>query len=610
MVDESLSFMARLKQHHIYRVVAGYAVCAWIVMQAATRVFPYFGWSVAVPILIIALILGFPVVLVLAWVFIKPKDPAKAGWQQRHWKWGAALSALVVVLVVVSGFYAWRFSAHHAQLLAAVAANQQATVPAVASSAPPVSATMIPAKSVAVLPFVNESGEKSEQYFSDGLSEDLITTLSQFAGLKVINRDSSFQFRNSTDNVQTIGEKLGVAHLLEGSVQRAGDVVRISAELVNVSDGSTVWSQRYDRPYKDLFALQDNITKAVADALQAKLLTAPGAVVQSDRPPSGNLAAYDAYLRGTSDMSLSTETGMREAIAQFDQAIRLDPHYALAYAAMSAAWQSLAATFDVQMAAVRRDTAQARAAADMALQLNPDLAAAHVALSSLMESFDFNWTGALAESQRAVELAPDDPIAKAGLAAIQARLGHLTLAVEIARQVLVRTPLSAGGYFGLGRELIGLGQLDEAETALRKSIQLAPGASRPYAYLTIIEVIRGDTAAALSVAQKTPVGFWHDFAVALALQIGTERAAADTALKGLIDRDSGNAAYQIAEVYAVRKDPDNMFKWLDRSWSNDDAGIELLLFDPLILHYRNDPRFAAFCKKVGLPNTTDAVAMP
>jgi serine/threonine-protein kinase len=209
-----------------------------------------------------------------------------------------------------------------------------------------------------------------------------------------------------------------------------------------------------------------------------------------------------------------------------------------------------------------------------------------------------------------VELAPGDSEAKFGLAAIQARIGRVASAVNLDRQALASAPLNALAYFGLGRKLIGLGQLDEAESALRQSIKLTSGASRPYAYLAVIAVLRGDAAAALSAAQTTPPGYWHDFAVTLALQVGTDRAAADTALKNMIDKYSSTTGYQIAEIYAVRKDPDNMFKWLDRAVANRDAGIELLLFDPLVLRYRNDPRFVAFCKKVGLPTSTDAKAMP
>ncbi len=551
-----------------------------------------FGWPDSVErFTIVAMAVGFFVTLVLAWYH------GERGVQ----KTTSTELLILALLLTIGGVVAWRL------------APAPVTAPATAASSPPpagpATRTAIPDKSVAVLPLLNESGDKDQQYFSDGLSEDLITALSQFAGLKVINRNSSFQFRDSKDNVQTIGEQLGVAHLLEGSVQKLGDEVRIRAELVNCADGGTVWSEHYDRPYKDLFALQDDITKAVADALKAKLLMTTGAAAQSDRPPSGNLAAYTAYLRGVADERLETEAGQRNAIAQFDEAIRLDPRYALAYAAASNVWQALAGGFDTEAPDQRHAIAQARTAVDLALQLNPDLAAAHGIQAGLMAAFDFNWQGALAEAQRAVELAPGSPDAKFGLAAIQARLGHLTTAIELNRQALVSAPLSANGYFGFGRKLSGLGQLDEAETALRKSIELVPGASRPYAYLTIIEVQRGDAAAALVAAKKTPSGLWHDFAVALALQIGTNRVAADTALNDFIGKDGAGVFYQIAEVYAVRKDPDNMFKWLDRAWSNDDAGVELLLFDPLILRYKDDPRFAAFCKKVGLSTTTDAKAM-
>jgi TolB-like protein/Flp pilus assembly protein TadD len=588
--------LARLKQRKLVQWALAYIAAAFALLQGIDIVAQRFGWPDAVErSMIIVICVGFFVVLLLAWYH------GERGAQRVP---GVELLILALLLAIGGGAL-WRFASAPRAATAVVAEAAGTT-----TGTPPALAASIPRKSVAVLPLVNESGDNNQQYFSDGLSEDLITALSQFAGLKVISRDSSFHFRHSADSSREIGAKLGVAHLLEGSVQRLGDEVRISAELVNCSDGSTLWSQHYDRPYKDLFALQDDITKAVAAALKAKLLEGGGAVVQSDRPPSGNLAAYTAYQRGVAYAALGTAVGQHEAIAQFDQAIRLDPRYAQAYAAASGSWGGLAGTFDTDAVAVRNDIAQSRAAADMALQLDPNLAAAHGALAGLMVSFDFNWTGALAESQRAVELAPGDSRAKFGLADTQARLGRVVSAVKLDRQTLASAPLNALAYFGLGRKLIGLGQFDDAESALRQSIKLTPGASRPYAYLAVIAVLRGDAVAALSAAQKTPPGQWHDFAMTLALQIGSDRAAADTALKNTIDKYSSTTAYQIAEIYAVRKDSDNMFKWLDRAVANRDAGVELLLFDPLALRYRNDPRFAAFCRKVGLPTTTDAKALP
>ncbi|HXS72763.1 MAG TPA: hypothetical protein VN725_01880, partial [Rhodanobacteraceae bacterium] len=268
-------FLQRLKQRKLVQWALAYVAAAWAVLQALGLAVDSYDWPHGVMRVAFAVIaLGFVVALVLAWYH------GERGAQRVS---GAELLLIALVLAIGGGLL-WRFE------------RSSPSAATIASTAPAAAPTMeIPAKSVAVLPLTNESGEKDQQYFSDGLSEDLITALSQFAGLKVINRDSSFQLRNSKDSVRAIGEKLGVAHLLEGSVQRLGDEVRISAELVNCADGSTLWSQHYDRPYKDLFALQDDITRAVANALKAKLLEGGGAVVQSDRPPSGNLAAYTAY---------------------------------------------------------------------------------------------------------------------------------------------------------------------------------------------------------------------------------------------------------------------------------------------------------------------------
>ena len=193
--------------------------------------------------------------------------------------------------------------------------------------------------STAVLPLTNESGDASQEYFSDGLSEDLITALSQIRGLKVIGRTSSFNFRNSKEDSKTIGAKLGVAHLLEGSVRHAGDMVRVRAELINASDGATQWSERYDRPYKDLFGLQDDVTRAVGGALKAHLMPKENASVQqTDRPPSGNLEAYNAVLEGNYYLARDTDTDVLKAIERFTRATQLDPRYAFAWSSLSRAW--------------------------------------------------------------------------------------------------------------------------------------------------------------------------------------------------------------------------------------------------------------------------------
>ena len=451
-----------------------------------------------------------------------------------------------------------------------------------------------------MLPLANESGNKDQQYFSDGLSEDLINALSQFDGLKVISRNSSFQFRNSRDDSATIGRKLGVAHLLEGSVRRQGSEVRITAQLVNAVDGSTLWSQHYDRPYKDLFALQDDITHAVAAALKAKLLMQEGAVLQSDRPPGGNLAAYEAFQKGQFESSDGSETGTRKAIRDYEEAVRIDPGYAAAYAEIGKSWVALGSTY-LMGEASRLAYANAETAVDTALRLQPDLASAHRARGFLIIDRDLDWIGAEAEYRRALQLEPNSDKNRFGLAIALATLGRIDEAVTMTRQTLTTDPADASRYVWLASFLQPQGNLDEAEQMARTGIEMQPDAPSFRTTLVTIEVQRGNAKAALAAAREERSTVWRKIAMALALQIGNDRGAADAALKALIDGYGDGAAYQVAEVYAVRRDPDNMFKWLDRAWKQHDAGISFLLADPFVLRYKDDPRFAAYCRKVGLP---------
>jgi TolB-like protein/Tfp pilus assembly protein PilF len=456
------------------------------------------------------------------------------------------------------------------------------------------------AASIAVLPLANESGEASEQYFSDGISEDLITALSQFQGLKVIGRSSAFKFRDSKDDSRSIGSKLGVAHLLEGSVRKSGNMIRVNAELINVADGSTQWSQRYDRPYKDLFALQDDITHAVARALKTKLLPGEHAAQQSERPPGGSLDAYDAMLQARFYALRGSEADVRKAIEYKTKAIALDPNYALAWSNLSIDWTGLGQSF-VGGTPGDEARAKARAAADRALALAPELAQAHLARADVLLWTDFNWAAAGAEFQRALELAPDEGRTKASFAVSLATLGNVQRAIELTRDALATDPLRAFWYNQLARYSTALNRLDEADQAIHRAMELQPTVTSHYEVLTIIEIQRRNAQAALAAAQQVAPGPRQDVALASARQIGHDRAAADVALKALIQKYAGDAAVQIADVYALRNDAKATFDWLDRAWSNRDPGVSEIYFDPFILRYKDDARFVAFCRKIGLP---------
>ena len=600
-------FLQRLQQRKLVQWALAYVAFAFALIQVLDVVAQRFAWPDSIErVLIVALAIGFFVVLVLAWYH------GERGAQRVN---GTELLILALLLAIGGGLL-WRFAAAPAggpdaaqripgKVIPDFAAGAAASGLRIATA----QAVAVPAKSVAVLPLSNESGDKDQQYFSDGLSEDLITALSQFAGLKVISRNSSFQFRDSRDSSSEIGAKLGVAHLLEGTVQRAGDAVRISATLVKAVDGSTLWSQHYDRSYKDLFALQDDITHQVADALKAKLLSDREAVPQSDRPPSGNLDAWNAYSRGEYRVRLGGEADLHQAIDYFNQAVARDPRYARAYAAAANAGAFLASIFQSGEEG-RQTLATARAQAERALQLDPNLAAAHVARGLLLQWADFDWAGAQAEYRRALELAPNDSLSMFRVGTLAGTLGDPQRSIALIRQTIVADPRNGGSHYWLAWTLAAVGQLDEAEWHMRKTLELAPGSPTSYSGLAMILVQRGEPKAALATAMQTSPGMWRDLALTFALQAGDDRAATDAALQSLIAKYAEALAYQIAEVYALRRDPDNVFKWLDRAWTNRDPGISRLLTDPFILRFQNDPRFAAFCKKVGLPTTTEAKAMP
>jgi TolB-like protein/tetratricopeptide (TPR) repeat protein len=460
------------------------------------------------------------------------------------------------------------------------------------------------AASIAVLPLRNESGEPGQQYFSDGISEDLITALSQLPGIKVIGRTSAFQFRDSKEDSRSIGAKLGVRHLLEGSVRKSGDVIRVSAELIDTADGSTQWSERYDRPYKDLFTVQDEITHAVAAALQTKLLSGQPPAVPSERPPGGSLDAYNAVLQGRFFSERHTDADSRKAVEFFDQATTLDPHYALAWAELSRALSGLAGEY-LAGAEAHEAYVRARATADRALALAPDLPAAHLARGFVLQNLDFNWSGAEAEFREALKLAPNGD-AKFALSNQLASIGRLEEAIAMVREVLAVEPLRANTYNWLAMFLLGQDRLDEAEKANRRAIELRPNSSWLHQTLALIQVRRGNAAAALEAARAEPPGPWQNIAMAMATQASGDHAAAEAALRKLIAEDAGVSAYQIAQVYALRNDAKSTFEWLDRAYENRDGGIGFLLYDPFLMRYRDDPRMAAYCHKVGLPAPAQA----
>jgi TolB-like protein/Tfp pilus assembly protein PilF len=438
----------------------------------------------------------------------------------------------------------------------------------------------------------------------EGMSEEFISSLSRLQDLKVVGRTSSFQFKGKTDDSKTIGEKLGVYYLLEGSVRKSADRVRIAVALIKSGDGANVWSETYDRELKDIFAVQSEIAGAVAKQLKVALLGNNEQAAQlatAATPSNQNVEAYNALLQGNFYFNRRTAEDTRKAIGYYEEAIRLDPRYALAYAKLSFAAGSLVNNY-VSMATKegQEAIAKARASAKRALDLDPNLADSHLAQGVVLMNNDFKFAEAEAEYRRALELAPQNAGVTSNLAALIAVLGRLDEAVALKQQAIALDPLRAASHVGLATNLTALGRYDEAEAALRKGIELQPQSAQNYYKLAVIQILRGKPGPAVELAKQETDPFWRTYALALAQFANGERAEADAALKKLIAEDADDSGSQIASVYALRKEPEKMFEWLEHAWTTHDAGVPELLLNPFLRDYKDDPRYIAFAQKIGV----------
>ncbi len=588
------NFFAELKRRNVYKVAVAYGVVAWLLMQVASQIFPFFdipNWVVRLVVLL--LIIGFPIALIIAWAFevtpegIKRTEAADAAGQRSR---GVAWIYVVLIGVALSVglFFVGRFTAGHAT-------PRLVTQPEARPGFQSEVATAVREKSIAVLPLVNESGDPKDEYFSDGLSEELIAALAQISGLKVIGRSSSFRFKDRKEEPKTIGEKLGVSTLLDGTVRKQGDRVRIVAALVNATDGIQLWTRTFDRELKDIFAVQEEIARAVAESLKVTLLGS------QDRPAqisaSSNVEAHNAYLQGHFHFQRRNLEDYRKAVGYFDQAIRLDPDYALAYTERSEAWSFIGDLTGQHEPA----WSNARSDAEKAVAIAPSLAEARAALGWVRFFIDWKFAEGITELKRAKELSPVNPTANDLLARAILLLGRLDQAERQARQAVELDPLSVIAQGNLARVLFYAGKLDEADAAARKGAELQPASASSHRSQTVIAAQRGDGETALREAQLEPDEGYRRFELALAQYARGDRAAADAALADLIANGRDNLAYQIAEVYAVRGEKDKAFEWLQISFDNHDTGTLSLLVDPLLRGLRDDPRYKTLLAKLGLP---------
>ena len=578
-------FFDELKRRHVYRVAIAYGVVAWLLVQIATQVFPFFeipNWVVRLVVLIT--ILGFPAAVIIAWAFemtpegLKRADEVRSNEDVPRWSTRKFAALVVTIAIIAAGVPLVHLLRTKPAFLSRVSA-----------------ASALSEKSIAVLPLINEGGGPNEEYFSDGLSEELIAALAQVKGLKVIGRSSSFRFKDQNQDSKVIGQKLGVSTLLEGTIRKQGDRVRIVAELVNAADGSELWSRTFDRELKDIFAVQAEIAQAVATSLELTFANAKDN--RGRNGPTNSVEAHNAYLQGHFYFQRRSLEDYGKAVGFFDQAIRLDPEYALAYAERSEAWSWIG-----DLTSEQQKVAWSKAArdAEKAVAIEPQLAEAHAALGWVRFFVEWKIADGLAELRWAQQLAPWNPTANDLLARVMVYLGQFDEAEKLARQAIGRDPLAYQARSSLARLLFVQGKLDEADASARKAAELQPTAAGNHRWQVFVAIQHGDGEAALREAQLEPDERYRRFELALAHYARHDGPAADVALAELIARDRNVMAYQIAEVYAWRGENDKAFDWLQVSLNNHDTGLLSLLIDPLIRSLQHDPRYTSVLAKVGL----------
>jgi TolB-like protein/class 3 adenylate cyclase/tetratricopeptide (TPR) repeat protein len=460
--------------------------------------------------------------------------------------------------------------------------------------------------SIAVLPFVNMSRDEENEFFADGLAEELLNLLAKIRNLRVASRTSAFSFKGKDVDIGTVARKLNVATILEGSVRKAGKRVRITAQLIEVATDSHLWSQTYDRDLDDIFAVQDDIAQAVVTELREALMgqpaeaaagTAAAVVRAAATGRSENPEAFQLFLQAKFAGERITRESTDRAIALFQRAIEVEPTFALAWAELANMHQTQAG---FAFAPIEEGIAKARQAALRSLEIAPDLAEGHLALGFILQSHDWDWEAAGASLQRALELAPSDASALRGSAVHAHIIGRVDDAVELIRRAVALDPLSPRVHRQAALIAMMAGRLDEAAASVQMAIDLAPNAGMAHGLFSIVRLLQYRLDEALTLAKAESHLVFRNAALAIICQRLALPTEAEAALRHLLDDFPDTAAFQIAEIYATRDDLDTAFRWLDRAYELRDSGLMFVATDPHLRSLHRDPRWGTLLDRMNL----------
>jgi TolB-like protein/Tfp pilus assembly protein PilF len=508
---------------------------------------------------------------------------------------------ILALLLAIGGGLLWRF----------VSIARGPTEPSVAARRAAETKSEINAKSVAVLAFANLSDDKGSEYFSDGISEELLTVLQKIPGLHVAARTSAFSFKGKNATAQEIGEKLGVAHLVEGSVRKAGEVVRIAARLTQANTGEEQWSENYTRNLKDVFAVQTELAQTIVEQLRGQLTggavdPAAKAAIQAqvqaaEKGGTKNVEAHEAYLQGRFFYNRHSEKEMDRARAAYERAVELDPKFALAWAGLAQThiWHCNYATQGGQKG-FNAHLAAARETLQRALALESDLPDALFARATIETNFDYDWKDAAETLRKALALAPQDPALLMWAGNLALARGETTQALDLLRRAVALDPVNAQARAFLGGTLSVLGQQEEARAEYARVIELNPSAPFGHAGVGQSYLLQGKFEEAATAAQQDAADWARLLIVSCASWAQKRIPESDAALAELITKTGETAAYQVAEAYGYRNDKDHAFEWLERARRQRDAGLPALRADTLLPNLHDDPRWDAFLRTMGL----------
>ena len=578
-----MSLFAELKRRNVFRVGLAYVVLAWLLLQVGDTLAPALHlpeWINSA--LAFFLILGFPLAIFFAWAFELTPDGLKL---EKNVDRETSITpvtgrkldrTIIAMLVAALAYFVWQSQK---------APDTEEIVETIAGQ-----------ESIAVLPFENMSSDAEQEYFSDGLTEELLNLLAKIPELKVTSRTSAFFYKGKDVKLSDVGRELDVDHILEGSVRKSGKKIRITAQLIEVDTDAHLWSNTWDRDLDDVFVIQDEIAKKVVDELRVQLLGELPHAVTTDGD------TYSLYLQARHTINQRTYESLLRGEELIDEAIRIDPDYAPAWVLKAHIHSQQA---DIGARLPKEAFPMARQAVDRALELDPGSSAAHALSGDIKISFDRDFRGAKADFEHALELDPFDVDALYQTAVYYAMIGDFEKALELALRTYERDPLHMPNYSTLGYSYNNLGRYEESEAIMKKRIEIAPESFGSYWYLAHSYVARERYEEALQLFQQERLDGFRFAGVAIANYLLGDQEASDEALARLKSQQSGGWDWQVVEAHSMRGEIDEAFDAMEAAWENRDTGLHLILGDFYLENLRGDPRYDAMVERLGIRVSAD-----